>query len=229
MTSLFVSRRKLIVVLLLQVQTILLNGEDMLARCREQDAVHLREDLKRLDRKAQEARARAERRKVKLEEHLTNVRDFHAILKIHTEWLNNAEKILASFKFPSKLVERVTKQMSDHKAFRDDIEAHREVMQSLDRTGTYLKYFGRKQDTVYIKNLLISIKLRWKKLVRRAEEKGRLLQQAHKEDKRVSSTPRIYTTNCLTCNFSNIISSFTTPGRHYVNGWTTANQNSRST
>ena len=57
-------------------------------------------------------------------------------------------------------------------------------MQNLDRTGTYLKYFGRKQDTVYIKNLLISIKLRWKKLVRRADEKGRLLQQAHKEDKR---------------------------------------------
>ena len=58
-------------------------------------------------------------------------------------------------------------------------------MQNLDRTGTYLKYFGRKQDTVYIKNLLISIKLRWKKLVRRVDEKGRLLQQAHKEDKRV--------------------------------------------
>lgn len=70
--------------------------------------------------------------------------------------------------------------------FKDDIEAHREIMQNLDRTGTYLKYFGRKQDTVYIKNLLISIKLRWKKLVWRADEKGRLLQQAYKEDKRVS-------------------------------------------
>ncbi len=70
--------------------------------------------------------------------------------------------------------------------FGEDIEAHREIMQNLDRTGTYLKYFGRKQDTVYIKNLLISIKLRWKKLVRRADEKGRLLQQAYKEDKRVS-------------------------------------------
>ena len=69
--------------------------------------------------------------------------------------------------------------------FREDVEAHREIMMNLDRTGTYLKYFGRKQDTVYIKNLLISIKLRWKKLVRRVEEKGRLLEQAHKEDKRV--------------------------------------------
>lgn len=64
-------------------------------------------------------------------------------------------------------------------------------MYNLDRTGTYLKYFGRKQDTVYIKNLLISIKLRWKKLVRRAGEKGRMLQQAYKEDKRVSRRMRI--------------------------------------
>ena len=71
--------------------------------------------------------------------------------------------------------------------FREDVEAHREIMMNLDRTGTYLKYFGRKQDTVYIKNLLISIKLRWKKLVRRVDEKGRLLDQAHKEDKRVSA------------------------------------------
>ena len=58
-------------------------------------------------------------------------------------------------------------------------------MQNLDRTGTYIKYFGRKQDTVYIRNLLMNIKLRWKKLVRRTDEKGRILQQAYKEDKRV--------------------------------------------
>jgi hypothetical protein len=69
--------------------------------------------------------------------------------------------------------------------FRNDIETHRELMINLDRTGTFLKYFGHKQDTVYIKNLLISIKLRWKKLVRRADEKGRMLNQAFKEDKRV--------------------------------------------
>lgn len=58
---------------------------------------------------------------------------------------------------------------------------------SLDRTGSYLKYFGRKQDTIYIKNLLIGIRLRWKKLLRRTDERGRLLQQAYREDKRVSS------------------------------------------
>ena len=60
-------------------------------------------------------------------------------------------------------------------------------MHTLDRTGTYLKYFGRKQDTIYIKNLLVGIRLRWKKLVRRTDERGRLFKQAYKEDKRVGS------------------------------------------
>ena len=59
-------------------------------------------------------------------------------------------------------------------------------MEHLDRTGTYLKYFGHKQDTVTIKNALINIRMRWKGLVRRTDEKGRQLQQAFKEDKRVS-------------------------------------------
>lgn len=63
----------------------------------------------------------------------------------------------------------------------------KEIMEKLDRTGTYLKYFGRKQDTIYIKNLLVGIRLRWKKLLRRVDERGRYLKQAHKEDKRVSN------------------------------------------
>ena len=48
------------------MQAILLNGEDMLARSREQDAVQLREDLKKLAAKARDTRAKAERRKVRV-------------------------------------------------------------------------------------------------------------------------------------------------------------------
>jgi len=36
------------------------------------------------------------------------------MLKIHTDWLNNAEKILGSFKYPSKIVDRILKQIQDH-------------------------------------------------------------------------------------------------------------------
>ena len=46
------------------MQAILLNGEDMLARCREQDAVQLREDLKKLRIRMKDTRGKAEKRKV---------------------------------------------------------------------------------------------------------------------------------------------------------------------
>ena len=56
----------------------------------------------------------------KMEEHLANVRDFHAMLKIHTDWLSNAEKILGSFKHPSKIVDRVLNQIQDHRVSMQD-------------------------------------------------------------------------------------------------------------
>lgn len=67
-----------------------------------------------------------------------------------------------------------------------DLQAQSGRMATLDQTGTYLKHFGLKQDTIYVKNLLVGIRLRWKKILRRTDERGRLLQQAYKEDKRVS-------------------------------------------
>ena len=80
----------------------------------------------------------------------------------------------------------ITNILFIHQAIRADLQAQSERMATLDRTGTYLKHFGRKQDTIYVKNLLVGIRLRWKKILRRTDERGRLLQQAYKEDKRVS-------------------------------------------
>lgn len=69
--------------------------------------------------------------------------------------------------------------------FRESVESHHELVRELDRCGAHLLHFGRRQDAVYIKSLLISVKLRWKKLVRRVDDKGRGLVQAHREDKKV--------------------------------------------
>lgn len=66
-------------------------------------------------------------------------------------------------------------------------------MQSLEKNGSYLKHFGKKQDTIYIKNLLVGIKLRWKKLMRRTDERGRLLKSSYREDKRVCSNTEMFT------------------------------------
>ena len=50
----------------------------------------------------------------KLSEHVHNVDEFHGTLKTFTDWLNTAEVAMRSFKYPSKLVDRVTIQMAEH-------------------------------------------------------------------------------------------------------------------
>ena len=70
---------------------------------------------------------------------------------------------------------------------KTDLEQQTVNMSTLERAGTYLKYFGCKQDTTYVKNLLVGMRLRWKKLLRRTDERGRLLKQSYREDKRVST------------------------------------------
>ena len=46
-------------------RALLLNGEDMLARCRDEDAVALKENLSRLQTKMYDTRNKSERRKVR--------------------------------------------------------------------------------------------------------------------------------------------------------------------
>ena len=70
--------------------------------------------------------------------------------------------------------------------FREEVAGHQEVMMRLERAGTFLRHFGRKQDSVYVRTLLMSTKLRWKKLVTKVDEKGRVLTQACREDKKAS-------------------------------------------
>ena len=48
-----------------EVQALLLNGEDMLSRCREGDARQLRDNLRKLNEKMYDTREKAERKRVR--------------------------------------------------------------------------------------------------------------------------------------------------------------------
>ncbi|KAK7501339.1 hypothetical protein BaRGS_00007464, partial [Batillaria attramentaria] len=166
------------------VQGLLATGQQMLETAKPEHVTQISEKVKRLRDRWQDTRDRAIKRKAKMEEHKQNVADFHSSLKAFTDWLNTTEVSMRAFVYPSKLVDRITKQIEEHNAVREDLQAQSERMATLDRTGTYLKHFGRKQDTIYVKNLLVGIRLRWKKILRRTDERGRILQQSYKEDKR---------------------------------------------
>lgn len=65
-------------------------------------------------------------------------------------------------------------------------------MKAVDQNGTYLKYFGSKQDTVYIKDRLMSVRIRWKKLLQTADEARRILEHACRENKRVKCSVALF-------------------------------------
>lgn len=71
--------------------------------------------------------------------------------------------------------------------FATEVNAHRDQIIELDKTGTHLKYFSQKQDVVLIKNLLISVQSRWEKVVQRLVERGRALDDARKRAKQVTT------------------------------------------
>jgi len=72
---------------------------------------------------------------------------------------------------------------------RGEIDRHSTDMKHVDHTGTYLKYFGSKQDTIYVRNRLSSTRLRWKRLLRRTDETSRRLERALRDAKRVNICP----------------------------------------
>jgi hypothetical protein len=45
---------------------------------------------------------------------MQNVDEFHGTLKTFTDWLNTAEVAMRGFKYPSKLVDKVTLQIEEH-------------------------------------------------------------------------------------------------------------------
>ncbi|XP_067934591.1 microtubule-actin cross-linking factor 1, isoforms 6/7-like isoform X2 [Watersipora subatra] len=165
---------------------LLTTGEEMLQsyNCHPFQTVQIRSSLAKLRRSCDAAKKQAKKKKLKLQEHLQNVTGFHSVMKIFTDWLINGETNLSKLKTPSKLVEPIEKQIKSHRDFQEDVEAHKEIVGRLDRTGTYLKYYGAKHDAIVIRNQLLSIKLRWKRLLWKTEERGRLLNAAQKEDKR---------------------------------------------
>ncbi|GFN99913.1 microtubule-actin cross-linking factor 1 [Plakobranchus ocellatus] len=172
------------------IENLLSHGQDLVAACSPKDAMEVADKIKRLKERWTDTRDRARKRKEKLEEHLQNVSQFHETLKKFTDWLNSAEIGMRSFKHPSKLVDTITRQIDEHNALLKDIKSQEENVGLLDSTGTYLKYYGHKQDTVYVKNLLVGIRLRWKKLKRRADERARLLHGCWREDKRFDDSWR---------------------------------------
>ncbi|XP_028279618.1 dystonin isoform X9 [Parambassis ranga] len=169
-------------------QELLHKGQQLLAMAPEGPDSNMEQDLANLKEKWETAQGKVAERKVKLEEALTLATDFHNSLQDFINWLTQAEQTLNTVSPASLIMETIMFQIDEHKVFVTEVNAHRDHIIELDKTGTHLKYFSQKQDVVLIKNLLLSVQGRWEKLVQRSVERGRLLDDARKRAKQFHET-----------------------------------------
>ncbi|XP_048352694.1 dystonin isoform X7 [Sphaerodactylus townsendi] len=158
-------------------------GLQMLARCPESVETNVEQDINNLKEKWESVEAKLSERKIKLEEALSLAMEFNNSLQDFINWLTQAEQTLTAASRPSLILDTVLFQVDEHKVFATEVNAHRDQIIELDKTGTHLKYFSQKQDVVLIKNLLISVQSRWEKVVQRLVERGRALDDARKRAK----------------------------------------------
>ncbi|XP_026550974.1 dystonin isoform X8 [Pseudonaja textilis] len=158
-------------------------GLQMLARCPESMETNVEQDINNLKEKWESVETKLNERKIKLEEALSLAVEFHNSLQDFINWLTQAEQTLTMASRPSLILDTVLFQIDEHKVFANEVNAHRDQIIQLDKTGTHLKYFSQKQDVVLIKNLLISVQSRWEKVVQRLVERGRALDDARKRAK----------------------------------------------
>uniref|UniRef100_A0A4W4F3J8 Dystonin n=1 Tax=Electrophorus electricus TaxID=8005 RepID=A0A4W4F3J8_ELEEL len=164
-------------------QQLLHRGQQLVSLMPESQDSTTELDLRNLQDKWECVQAKVAERKVKLEEALAMATDFHNSLQDFINWLTQAEQTLTMVSPASLILETILFQIDEHKVFVTEVNAHRDQIIELDKTGTHLKYFSQKQDVVLIKNLLISVQSRWEKVVQRSVERGRLLDDARKRAK----------------------------------------------
>ena len=73
-------------------------------------------------------------------------------------------------------------QIGENKEFKAEVSSQRETMLSLNKKGTYLKYFSQKQDVTLvtlINNILFSLQHRWEKVVSKSDERTRDLDHGY--------------------------------------------------
>lgn len=132
------------------------------------------------------------------------------MLKDFVDWLTKSEQTLNGLEPVSRLMEPLADQMESHrvnffsdidcvidlfemikkfffifKEFQEDVQAKKEMALELEKKGTKLKYYCQKQDTILIKNLLVSAQHRWDKVVSRTADRTKQLEIGYNETKDV--------------------------------------------
>ncbi|CAF4468439.1 unnamed protein product [Rotaria socialis] len=113
---------------------------------------------------------------------------FHTSLKKFTTWLTESERFLNTQKpIPRRfaLFQTLLQQADDHRAFQNQLEIYKQHYIDLDKLATHLQYVLPKNDSIYIRNSLISVQTRWQNINTRANEKMKELEKAVQAAKKI--------------------------------------------
>ncbi|CAF1052712.1 unnamed protein product [Rotaria sordida] len=113
---------------------------------------------------------------------------FHTLLKKSTDFLTESERYLNIQKPIQRrfaLYQTLLKQIDEHKIFQNQLETYKQYFIDLDKLAIHLKYILPKNDSIYIRNSLISVQTRWQNILTRANQKMKELEKAIQTAKKI--------------------------------------------
>lgn len=167
-----------------KIMTLLENGQQICSQGEVDKLGQMRDRLSALHAQTHTTLTRSQKHCAKLEEHLKNVKAFHETLTEHSRWVAEAETDLKHLGQCSKVLETNAQQIMQHQRFEEDMDAHRGVMDGLERAGFFLRYFGCKREIARINEQLVAAQQDWKRVVIRSEWVGRNLQNGCRDVKK---------------------------------------------
>ncbi|CAF2636953.1 unnamed protein product [Rotaria sp. Silwood2] len=113
---------------------------------------------------------------------------FHASLKKFNDYLTESERHLNTQKPIQRrfaLFQTLLKQVDEHKTFQNQLEIYKQHFADLDKLAIHLKYILPKNDSIYIRNSLTSVQMRWQNILMRANERMKELDKAVQAAKKI--------------------------------------------
>ncbi|KHN76670.1 Dystonin [Toxocara canis] len=120
-------------------------------------------------------------REQKLRIALAEAEQLHSAMSAMTEWLDSADARLGRMEPISRIPDTLEKQMNAQAEFHTEVYIHRELMSDINSKGTKLQYYCEKKDAIPIKNLLVTAKHRFDKVVSRSADRTKQLDLAFQE------------------------------------------------
>jgi hypothetical protein len=171
-----------------EIEAMLEAADEYLAESPDNASSAMGQHQKALKQKWDQMLTKTGDRRKKLEIALRDAEQFHELITAFSEWLAHAEQQLNSLPHVSRLIEPIAVQMEDHRAFQNEVYDQREIMSELNNKGTKLQYYYEKKDAIPIKNLLVSAKHRFDKIVSRTADRIKQLDNGYHETKEFFET-----------------------------------------